>query len=101
MKVRFTLDGAERYDTILAYIRLQSPSAANRMVGAVDRALRRLGQFPLSGSRVHEFPDLSLKQVIVGSYRFFYVVNQRARVVIVVDIWHVAQIPDAPHLPAP
>ncbi len=67
MKVRFTLAGAERYDAILAYIRSQSPPGADRMVGAVGRALRRLGQFPLSGSLVHEFPGLPLKQVIVGS----------------------------------
>ena len=46
MKVRFTLDGAERYDTILAYLRLQSSSAADRLVGAVDRAFRRLGSSP-------------------------------------------------------
>ena len=101
MKVRFSLAGAERYDTILAYIRAQSPLGADRMISTVDRALRRLGQFPLSGSPVHEFPGLPFKQVIVGSYRFFYIVSQRERVVVVVDVWHVAQIPDAPQLPAP
>ncbi|HAN92751.1 MAG TPA: hypothetical protein DCQ33_11840 [Nitrospira sp.] len=101
MKIRFSLRGMERYDALLAAIQAQNPLAADRMVIAVDRALRRLKRFPLSGSWVREFPHLSLRQIIVGSYRFFYVVSERNNVVVILDAWHVAQIPDEPQLPAP
>lgn len=70
MKIRFSLRGMERYDALLASLQAQNPLAADRMVVAVDHALRRLKQFPLSGSRVREFPQLPLRQIIVGSYRF-------------------------------
>lgn len=101
MKIRFSLRGMERYDALLASLQAQNPVAADRMVVAVDHALRRLKHFPLSGSRVREFRHLSLRQVFVGSYRFFYMVGERNNVVIILDAWHVAQIPDEPQLPAP
>ena len=101
MKVRFSLVGMERYDAVLASLQAQNPLAADRMVVAVDHALRRLKHFPLSGSRVREFPHLPLRQVIVGSYRFFYTVSERNNVVVILDAWHVAQIPAEPQLPAP
>lgn len=101
MKVRFTRDGMERYDAVLASVQAESPLAADRMVVAIDQAFRRLKLFPLSGSRVREFPHLPLRQVIVGSYRFFYTVSERDNVVVILDAWHVAQLPAEPQLPAP
>ena len=101
MKVRFSLAGAERYDKVLDHLRSQNPLAADRMVASVDRMLQRLKRFPRSGGRVREFPSLSLQQALVGPYRFFYATYESARVVVIVDVWHVAQIPDEPQLPAP
>jgi plasmid stabilization system protein ParE len=47
MKVRFSEEAAQRYDAVLGYIREQNPLAADRMVTAVHRSLRRLRDFPL------------------------------------------------------
>lgn len=100
MKVRFTVAAAERYDNVLAYLREQNPVAADHMVAAVDRALASLKRFPRRGLRVREFPSIPLQQFLVMSHRFFYIIHESARVVVIVDVWHVAQIPDEPQLPA-
>ena len=101
MKVRFSGDAAQRYDAVLGYIREENPLAADRMVTAVNRSLRRLQDFPLIGSRPREFPGLPLRQVIVEPYRFFYIIESDGRTVTIVDVWHGAQLPDEPQLPAP
>lgn len=101
MKLRFSPVAAIRYDGLLAYLRQQNPIAADRMVAAVERSLRRILDFPFIGSQVREFPHLSLRQVIVEPYRFFYAIDRRKRVVTIVDVWHGAQLPDEPQLPAP
>lgn len=101
MKVRFSEAAAQRYDVVLAYIREQNPLAAARMVAAVSRSLGRLRDFPLIGSRPREFAGLPLRQVIVEPYRFLYIIEADGRTVTIVDVWHGAQLPDAPELPAP
>jgi plasmid stabilization system protein ParE len=71
------------------------------MVAAVNRSLGRLRDFPLIGSRPREFPGLPLRQVIVEPYRFLYIIEADGRTVTIVDVWHGAQLPVEPELPAP
>ena len=94
LKVRLTPPARAQFLTALAYIRSDRPSAAAAFRHRVDEALARLGDFPDSGRVVPEFPDLQFREVIVGSYRFFYRVKDRT--VWVVAAWHGAQIADAP-----
>lgn len=94
LRVTLTPPARAQFLAALAYIRADRPSAAAVFRHSVDEALARLGDFPDSGRVVPEFPDLQFRDVIVGPYRFFYRVKDRA--VWVVATWHGAQIPDAP-----
>ena len=94
LKVRLTPPARAQFLAALAFIRSDRPSAVAAFRHRVDEALARLGDFPDSGRVVPEFPDLQFREVIVGSYRFFYRVKDRT--VWVVAAWHGAQIPDAP-----
>jgi plasmid stabilization system protein ParE len=81
----------------LAYIQADRPSAA---AGFKTRTLQSLGgliDFPDSGRVVPEFPALGFREVLVGSYRFFYRV--KAEAVWVIGVWHDTQIPDEPPEP--
>jgi hypothetical protein len=42
-----------------------------------------------------------VRQILVEPYRFFYIFDQAQRRILIVDVWHVAQLPDEPQLPAP
>lgn len=101
MQIRFSPLATTRYDELLAYLREQNPLAAERMMADVDRALRRLRQFPLSGPPVREFPQLPLRQFLVQPYRFFYRVDSARKLIWIVEMWHGAQDIRAPELPAP
>jgi plasmid stabilization system protein ParE len=87
MKVQFTKSGLARFHEILDLI-----GESNRF------ALRR---FPSSGSAVREFPGLQLREFLVEPYRFVYYIDEPRRLVRIVAVWHGAQLPATPELPAP
>lgn len=101
MRLRFTRRATERYTAALAYLTEQNPAAALRIFDKAQPALDRLRTFPMLGGFAHEYQHLAIRQIIVEPYRFFYFIDQRHATVWVVDVWHVAQIPDQPQLPAP
>jgi len=94
LKVRLTPPARAQFLSALAYIRADRPAAALAFRRRVESALARLADFPHSGCRVPEFPDLHFREVVVNPYRFFYRVE--ADTVWVVAAWHAAQIPDTP-----
>ena len=96
MRVRFTPSGRRRFLDAVAYILRENPAAARRFKQRAQTVLRRLERFPESGRVLPEFPDLPYREVIVGSYRFFYRVARKT--VWVVAVWHGAQIPEQPRL---
>ncbi|HSX82293.1 MAG TPA: type II toxin-antitoxin system RelE/ParE family toxin, partial [Candidatus Saccharimonadia bacterium] len=51
-RVRFTPTGRAQFLAALAYIRRENPRAAVRFRQRAEQALRRLEQFPESGSRL-------------------------------------------------
>ncbi len=101
MKIRFTDDAAAAYAEALAFISLHNRLAAQHFAARVDKALRRVRTFPRSGYFVPEYPTLPLRQFLVEPYRFFYQIDQRNRQLIIHDVWHGAQLPTQPNLPAP
>lgn len=68
--------------------------AAERFRLRCEESLRRLEEHPDSGRAIPEFPELLHRELIVKPYRFFYRVS--GRTVWIVDVWHGAQIPNAP-----
>lgn len=63
-------------ETIAEYIALDKPDAARRYVQKVFAAVERLSQFPKSGSRPAEIPNLPYRQVVVPPCRVFYRFNK-------------------------
>jgi tRNA(Leu) C34 or U34 (ribose-2'-O)-methylase TrmL len=53
------------------------------------------------GGITREYAHLGVRQILVEPYRFFYVIDERRSTVWIVDVWHVAQLAEEPHLPAP
>jgi len=68
--------------------------AAERFRKRCEKTLRRLENFPESGRRIPEFPELPHRELIVNPYRFFYRVS--GDIVWIVAIWHGAQLPEPP-----
>ena len=94
MILRFTPTARRQFLRALTYIADDNLVAAQRFRMRVERVLRRLEQYPKSGRRLPEFPELPHREVIVRPYRFFY--HARGRVVWVVAVWHGAQRPTRP-----
>jgi toxin ParE1/3/4 len=63
-------------DEIAAYIALDNPRAAARLVQRVFDAVERLGRFPGSGRRPPELAGLPYREVIVAPCRIFYRVER-------------------------
>lgn len=94
MKVRFTPTGERQFLGIAAYILTDRPAAARRFQARARAALKRQEQFPKSGRRIPEFPELPYREMILRPYRFFY--RAVRDTVWIVGVWHGAQLPAEP-----
>jgi len=94
---RLTPPARAQFLAAVAYINAERPTAARDFRMRVDGALRRIIDFPESGRVIPEFSRLGFREVLVGSYRFFYRVQ--GDVIWVVGVWHDAQIADEPAEP--
>ncbi len=95
MEIRFTLSARSQFNAALRFIGADKPSAAKDFRVKAEKSLERLKDFPDSGRPLPEFPDLPYREVIVRPYRFFYRVEDE--VVLIVGVWHGAQLPSEPH----
>ena len=95
MRVRFTPFARAQFLAAIAYIHRGNPTAARAFRHKAQKALSRLRRFPQSGLVLPEFPDLPFREIIVGSYRFFY--RTKEKTVWIVAVWHGAQLPEGPH----
>ena len=68
--------------------------AAVRFRQRCEETLRRLENFPESGRKIPEFPELPHRELLVTPYRFFYRIS--GDIVWIVAVWHDAQIPAPP-----
>jgi plasmid stabilization system protein ParE len=78
-----------------------SPSQARRrrnhlfqMASYTTSVDSTLEEYPDSGRKIPEFPELPYLEVVIGNYRFFYRVE--SDVVWIVAVWHGAQLPSDP-----
>jgi len=94
LKVNFTPNGRQQFLDALAFISRDKPSAARCFRQTAEKVLSRLEDYPESGRRLPEFPDLEYREVIVRPYRFFY--REVGDTVWVVAVWHSAQLPREP-----
>jgi len=91
MDIKFTLTAREMFLDSLLHIQKENPIVAQTFKDKTEKSLWRLIEFPQSGKRIHEFPGLPFREIIISPYRFFYRVKNET--VWVVAVWHSAQIP--------
>jgi len=94
VKIQFTPTARIQFLSALSYIRRDKPSAAVNFRNRAEKILRRLEDFPESGRRIPEYPELPYREVIISPYRFFY--KMKGDVVWIVAVWHGAQLPVEP-----
>ena len=94
MKVKFTGLARDQLVAAIEYIRQDRPAAASIFRERAYQSLQRLTEFPQSGRRIPEFPELPYRELIFAPYRFFYRVE--ADTVWIVAVWHGAQLPEEP-----
>jgi toxin ParE1/3/4 len=82
MKVVWTELAKQQLQGIYDYIEPQSEFYARRMVDKLVLRADGLGDFPEMGSKVPEYEDPNIRQLIVSPYRVIYVV-QRNRIDII------------------
>ena len=91
MKLKFTPSARSMFlDTIL-HIKKEDPEAAQRFRSKAEIGLGRLIEYPESGKRVQEYPDLDFREVFISPYRFFYKIKNET--IWIVAVWHSAQLP--------
>jgi toxin ParE1/3/4 len=59
-------------DDIAEYLALSNPYAASNLVNEVLSKVERLEQFPKSGKRPLEIPELNYREVVIPPCRVFY-----------------------------
>ena len=99
MRLRFTPSARIRFLAAIEHILKDAPSATRRFRARAERVLTRLQEFPESGRRIPEFPELPFREVVVPPYRFFYRVE--GSTVWVVAVWHGAQVAGEPESVGP
>lgn len=90
MRIRWSLDAAADLQNIVDYIRLDNPSAAQRVGRAIYERLSQLGNFPRSGrvgrmDGTRELPLPPLPFIVV------YRIIEDANIVEIVNVIHGAQ----------
>jgi len=94
VKIRFTPAAEAQFLEAIRFVQLDNPSAANAFYDRCLDALSRLEDFPHSGRRIPEFPNLPYREVIVRPYRFFYRIHRGE--IWVVAAYHGAREPEHP-----
>jgi plasmid stabilization system protein ParE len=90
MKVHWTARAEARLDAIHAYIALNNPDAALRIVHEVLRRSAQIAAFPNSGRRVANFPREDIRELIEGQYRIIYRIG--TSYIDVLTVMHFAQL---------
>lgn len=80
---------------MVEYIARDNPAAATRLGHELVEHSRILQKHPRIGRVVPEFQIETLRELIHGSYRIVYQINDSKRVIEVARFWHAARgIPD-------
>ena len=76
---------------IVAFIARDNPTAAESFgLELIERA-EAVGQFPQMGRQLPKIADPRLREVIHGTYRIVYEVDESREVVVISRIWHSAR----------
>lgn len=82
MKIRWTERALEDLTSIGRYIGRHDREAARRLVSRLRLSVRRLKDYPYSGRVVPEFEREELREVLEGSYRVVYQVDEEGILIV-------------------
>ena len=74
-QIKWTEPALNDLNEIAEYIALDKPSAAKKLVRNVFKTVKRLKDFPKSGTKPVELPENEYREVIAGPCRVFYRIN--------------------------
>ena len=87
--IYWSLTATEDLQAIEEFVARDSPVYAIRLTDRIVEVVERLEDFPLSGRVVPEFVREDLRELIVGSYRVVYLVEEDS--VTILRVVHGAQ----------
>src|SRR5215831_20246543 len=76
---------------ICDFISRDNPAAAQRMGEELIKEAEAMALFPQSGRMVPEKKDPQIREIIVGSYRIIYRIDEDNQFVALARIWHSAR----------
>jgi toxin ParE1/3/4 len=76
---------------IVVYISSDNPEAARRVGMDVYESVGMLASFPLIGPPYPRGSDGKIREIVCWSYRIFYRVNSKKKLVEILTIWHGAR----------
>ena len=98
-RVVFTPTARAHLQEIHCYIAQDSPRAAKSLAQRLRTEAARLADYPEMGRIVPEYATSMLRELIVGSYRLIYRVDDGGKVIRIVGIIHgsrlLPRLPDA------
>lgn len=90
-KIIWSAQALEDLRSVTEFIALDNPDAAARFGLSLVRRVENLGQHPLMGSTVPERRDVSIRQLLYGSYRIVHHVKSHEKLVEIWRVWHAAR----------
>lgn len=96
-EIRWTEPAESDVKAILEYVEERSVVGAESVRAAMMSAVRQLAQFPFTGSIYDRDGSGRTRELVCLSYRLFYRVDESAKCVEILSVWHSAR--GEPELP--
>ena len=90
-KIIWTDPALEDLWEIVAYIAEDNPEAAARVGQDIYETVGMLASFPLIGPPYPRGSNGKIREIVSWSYRIFYRVNSRKKLVEILTVWHGAR----------
>jgi plasmid stabilization system protein ParE len=89
--VVWTEPAERQLQDVIAHIKADNPSAAERFALRLFRRIDSLAKFPLAGDVFTQSRRMEIRQVFYGKYRIFYRVRRRLKRIEILAVWHGAR----------
>ncbi|NRB39210.1 MAG: type II toxin-antitoxin system RelE/ParE family toxin [Pseudomonadales bacterium] len=87
MKITWSALAVEQAREIASYIALDKPSAAENWIDGIFESVDRLVEFPQSGRMVPEIKRNEIREIVQGSYRVIYKVQETQILILLVKAY--------------
>ena len=78
-------------EAVVAYVAQDDPQQADSVGQEIIQHVDILRSFPRIGPVYERARDLSVRQVVCGTYRIFYRIREKQRAIDILHIWHSAR----------